>query len=367
MSKSDPPSPPRERALRLAGFLDYLQAECGLALNTRKAYRRDLVHFFAHLAEARADDLPSLTPRHVESFLRYCKSSGFCASSTARALAAVRMFCRYLVLQGVLKRDVSESVDSPKQWHRLPTVLDDAAVRQLLAAPDDRQDALSARDRAMLALLYATGMRASELAGLKLSDVNFTLGVVRVLGKGAKERIIPAAQEAMSAVREYAERHRPPSAAGSAERPLLLSRTGRGLTREDVFRTVRKYVRRAAVRGNVTPHTLRHCFATQLLSRGADLRSVQEMLGHADISTTQVYTHVDAARLKAVHRKYHPRGEPFPGADDQVPALPFGPWRPPCRSMCRPRRSRALPPTSRRLREPGSPWCSCPRRRGSRG
>lgn len=301
-------SPPRDAARRLSGFLDYLQAECGLALNTRKAYRRDLTHFYAHLADQGAPDWASLRPRHVESFLRYCKERGLEAASSARALAAVRMFCRYLVLNGLMKHDVSASVDSPKQWHRLPTVLDDPAVRELLAAPSADSDVHAARDRAILALLYATGVRAAELAGLKLTDVNFHLGVIRVLGKGAKERIVPAAREALEILQEYVERRRPAPAGEGAAAALFLSRRNRPLSREDVFRTVRKYVRRAALRGNVTPHTLRHCFATQLLSRGADLRSVQEMLGHADISTTQVYTHVDAARLKAIHRKYHPRG-----------------------------------------------------------
>jgi integrase/recombinase XerD len=218
------------------------------------------------------------------------------------------MFCRYLVLHGLMKHDVSASVDSPKQWHRLPTVLDDPAVRELLAAPSADSDVHAARDRAILALLYATGVRAAELAGLKLTDVNFHLGVIRVLGKGAKERIVPAAREALEILQEYVERRRPAPAGEGAAAALFLSRRNRPLSREDVFRIVRKYVRRTALRGNVTPHTLRHCFATQLLSRGADLRSVQEMLGHADISTTQVYTHVDAARLKAIHRKYHPRG-----------------------------------------------------------
>jgi integrase/recombinase XerD len=295
---------PREAGRHLSGFLDYLQAECGLSRNTRLAYQRDLRRFLSHLTDAGVDDLAAISPRHVEGFLRYCRTDDLSAASTARALAAVRTFCRYLTLRGVLRQDVSASIDSPKQWHRLPTVLDDSAVRQLLSAPDEEQDSQAVRDRAILSLLYATGARAGELSGLKLTDVNFHLGVIRVLGKGAKERIVPAAEEALASVRKYVEACRPPGGSDV----LFLSRTGKALHREDVFRIVRKYVRKAAVRGHVSPHTLRHCFATQLLSRGADLRSVQEMLGHADISTTQVYTHVDAARLKAIHRKFHPRG-----------------------------------------------------------
>ncbi len=299
---------PPEAASHLAGFLDYLQAECGLAVNTRKAYRRDLKRFLTHLGDGGLRDLGRLSTRHVEGFLRAAKDTGLSVASVARALAAVRMFCRFLVLQRVLRQDVAASIDAPKKWHRLPTVLDESSVRELLDAPDPDLDAHAARDRAILRLLYATGMRASELAGLRPGDINDNVGVVRVIGKGAKERIIPVAEEALEAVRQYVRGHRPaPLHAGEAA-PLFLSRNGRGLGRESVFRIVRKYVRRAAVRGNVTPHTLRHCFATQLLSHGADLRSVQEMLGHADIATTQIYTHVDAARLKAIHRKFHPRG-----------------------------------------------------------
>lgn len=293
--------------MHLRGFLDYLQAECGLAPRTREAYQRDLRGFLAFLSEIGRGDIRDAQPRDIERFLHDSKQRGLSVSSVARALAAVRMFCRYLVLQGVVRLDVSASIESPRKWHRLPTVLDDSAVRQLLAAPDAEQDRHAARDRAMLLLLYATGMRASEAAGLTVTNVNFNLGVLRVLGKGSKERIVPAAGEALQAVQEYLRQHRPTLEREPNEKALFLSRSGRPLTREDVFRIVRKYVARAALRGNVTPHTLRHCFATQLLARGADLRSVQEMLGHADISTTQVYTHVDAARLKAIHKQFHPR------------------------------------------------------------
>ncbi len=302
-----PSSLPPESRDHLRGFLDYLQVECGLSVNTRRAYRRDLCRFLGSVGAAGRNP-GGLTTRHIERFLHACRQEGLAVTSIARALAAVRMFCRYLVLQRVLARDVSAVVDSPKKWSRLPTVLDDEHVRELLAAPDDGQDVHAARDRAILTLLYATGMRASELAGLDVRDVNFNLGVVRVLGKGAKERIVPVAESALQTVRTYMTAARAALASDPAAGRLFLSRTGRGLSREDVYRTVRKYVRRAALRGNVTPHTLRHAFATQLLARGADLRSVQEMLGHADISSTQVYTHVDAARLKAIHKKYHPRG-----------------------------------------------------------
>jgi integrase/recombinase XerD len=312
-STESPPSPPvsslpLEAGRHLRGFLDYLQAECGLSVNTRRAYRRDLCRFFVSIGPD-AGRLAGLTTRHVERFLHDCRLEGLGVSSIARALAAVRMFCRYLVLYQILARDVSAVVDAPKKWHRLPTVLRDEHVRQLLDAPDAGQDVHVDRDRAMLTLLYATGMRAGELSGLAIGDVNFRLGVVRVLGKGRKERIVPVADAALAAVRAYVDGGRTAVTDRAAPASVLfVSRTGRPLAREDVYRIVRKYVRRAALRGNVSPHTLRHAFATQLLAHGADLRSVQEMLGHADISTTQIYTHVDAARLKAIHKKFHPRG-----------------------------------------------------------
>ena len=242
--------------------------------------------------------------------MRYCRDEGLAVSSSARALAAVRTFCKYLVIQGVLKLDVSAGLEAPKKWNRLPTVLDPKGVDELLAAPNEQSDQFACRDRAILTILYATGMRAAEIIGLKLCDVNYNLGVVRVLGKGNKERIIPAAAKALDIVQAYIQTARNEQSKDESKPtdPVFLSHTGRRLAREDIFRIVRKYVRRVGLRGHVSPHTLRHCFATQLLSRGADLRSVQEMLGHADISTTQIYTHVDSSRLKSLHKKFHPRG-----------------------------------------------------------
>ena len=297
---------PGASRVHLDAFLDYLQVECGLSVNTRKAYRRDLTRFLGYLDAP----LEKLTTRRIEGFMKYCKDAGLAISSSARALAAVRTFCKYLVIQGVLRLDVSAGLEAPKKWNRLPTILDSRGVDELLAAPSEETDQFALRDRAILTLLYATGMRAAEIVGLKLCDVNFNLGVVRVLGKGNKERIVPAAAKALDVARTYIETARGAQAPGESKptAPLFLSHTGRPLAREDIFRIVRKYVRRVGLKGNISPHTLRHCFATQLLSRGADLRSVQEMLGHADISTTQIYTHVDSSRLKALHKKFHPRG-----------------------------------------------------------
>ncbi len=308
MKTESPCSPLRpEYARSLRGFLDYLQAECGLAVNTRKAYARDLHHFFRSLAADGDPDLPDLRPRHVERFLSYARQQDLAVSSAARALAAVRMFCRFLVVDGVLKRDVSASVESPHKWNRLPTVLDHETAMRILHEPSAPEDPYPLRDRTILAVLYGTGVRASELANLPLPDVNMHLGVVRVLGKGSKERIVPIADSVLDIVRQYVESERPHLCRLPASPHLLLSRTGRKLGREDIFRIVTKYIRRLELRGKGSPHTLRHCFATQLLAHGADLRSVQEMLGHTNIATTQIYTHVDAERLKAVHAKFHPR------------------------------------------------------------
>lgn len=301
-------SPPAAETGDVRGFLDYIQGECGLAVNTRLAYSRDLRKFLGHIGHARARDPNRIRPSHIEGFLRFLRQEKLSVASVSRALAAVKMFCRYLVLVGRIEHDPAAAVDMPKNWHRLPTVLDSQTVQSLLNAPNADQDSYAFRDRALLTLLYATGMRASEVASLRLEDVNFNLGIVRVTGKGGKERIIPVAEAAQQAIRDYLAAERAKVLREADEPVLLLSRTGRPLGREQVFRLVRKYVQRAAVRGNVSPHTLRHCFATHLLARGADLRSVQEMLGHADISTTQIYTHLDADRLKAVHSKFHPRG-----------------------------------------------------------
>ena len=299
---------PAESLHHLRAFLDYIQVECGLSVNTRKAYQTDLRHFLSEISEQGAGELSGLSPRHIEAFVRSAREGGLSASSVSRRLAAVRMFCRYLVLERVAKLDVSAGIESPKTWHRLPSVLSDQTVRGLLEAPQAETDPHAARDRAMLTLLYATGIRASELAGLTLGDVSANLGVIRVLGKGSKERIVPVAADALDLVESYVDGVRREVVRDPSVGAVFLSRNGRALSRQDVYRIVRKYVARVAPGRGVSPHTLRHCFATQLLSHGADLRSVQEMLGHADITTTQIYTHVDASRLKAVHKRFHPRG-----------------------------------------------------------
>jgi integrase/recombinase XerD len=296
----------RDGLEHLTGFLDYLQAECGLALNTRKAYRRDLLKLLDHLAERGLTQLSQMTSADVELFVRQLHDAQLAEATIVRALAATRMFCRYLVQMRILPSDISDGVEGPKRPRHLPAVLSAEAVDALLNAPDPAQDMHALRDQAMLLMLYATGMRASELTRLVMTDVNFSLGIVRVLGKGHKERLVPVAPKALAAVETYLQDSRPQLIRHEVQ-TLFVSRTGREMSREDVYRLVRKYVKRAAIRTKVSPHTLRHSFATQLLSNGADLRSVQEMLGHSDVSTTQIYTHVDAERIRAVHQQFHPR------------------------------------------------------------
>jgi integrase/recombinase XerD len=301
---------PEDFASWLRRFLDHLAVECGLARNSVAAYRRDVQHFLNHLSAEGLGQLAEMTPTHVEGFLRYCRRRGLAVSSAGRALAAVRMFCRFLTLERVLARDVSASVEAPRKGRSLPDVLDRRAVDELLNAPTVERDAHALRDRAMLAVLYAAGLRAAELAGMNVGDINERLGALRVIGKGSKERIVPIAPAAIEAVNAYLAGDQRPACRNEdgGPTPLFLSRTGRRLSREDVYRVVTKYARRLGIEGKVSPHTLRHCFATHLLGGGAGLRSVQEMLGHSDIATTQIYTHVDADRIRSVHARYHPRG-----------------------------------------------------------
>ncbi|MFW6146394.1 MAG: tyrosine recombinase [Planctomycetota bacterium] len=299
---------PAETRGLLVGFLDYLQAECGLSLNTRKAYRRDLTGFLGGLGAPIASTLDRLTAGDIENHLRRRQAEGCAVATLARELAAIRMFCRYLVGRQVCRRDASEAILTPKTWHRLPAVIAPDQARRLLAAPQPEVDRFWQRDRAMLAILYASGLRASEAVGLKVDDLNVHLGVLRVLGKGNKERIVPIAETAVYAVTQYLAHERSGLLKHGPAAELLLSRSGRPLSRRDVHTIVRRYVRRAGLPASIHPHTLRHGFATALLQNGADLRSVQTMLGHADIATTQIYTHVDPNRLRAIHKKFHPRG-----------------------------------------------------------
>ncbi len=289
-------------------FLDYLTIEAGLADNTILAYGRDLKSFLKYCKSNNISQLQEIKPILIQHYLRVLTKEEKCESSIKRSLAAIRMFLRFARLTGLLEDDFTAILEGPKIWQRLPGICSKQQVIDLLNAPC-ADEPFYLRDKAILELLYATGVRASELAGLKCSDLNLDIGYLRCWGKGNKERVIPVGKAAVAATVEYLKDLRPKLArSGSLSGDwLLLSRTGRPLSRIEIWRLVKKYAVRAGMSRNLTVHTLRHCFATHLLAGGADLRSVQEMLGHVDIATTQIYTHVDQERLRKIHKQFHPR------------------------------------------------------------
>jgi len=286
-------------------FLRYLRSECRLSENTALAYGRDLRRFHYWLGSRRVQDL-SIT--ELAEYVSFLHDEKLAPSSIARHIVSLRVFFRYLQLECVLTENLAELLGSQKLWKRIPEFLTPDQVDQFLTAPRKR-DPFCGRDRAILELLYATGCRASELSNLRLDDVHLDEGYVRCYGKGNKERLVPLGERAVAAVREYMSGERPllVDKASSVPAWLILSRTGRRLRREALWEIVKKYALRCGISPKISPHTMRHSFATHMLSGGADLRRVQEMLGHASIATTQIYTHVDGERLKKVHREFHPR------------------------------------------------------------
>jgi len=288
------------------GFLDHLAAERGLSAHTVSAYGRDLRVFERHL-EASGRTLPEAQREDVTSFLAQESKAGRSWATISRRLAALRTFYKFLESEGPLEESPARDVPMPRKGERLPKTLRENEVSALLEKGPGSGN-LAVRDRAILELFYATGLRASELAGLRVSDVNFELGFVRARGKGFKERIVPMGAKASESLKAYLSRVRERQGGRlDAEGPLFRSRTGGRLGREAIFRRVRKAASRAGLIKRVSPHTLRHSFASHLVAGGADLRSVQEMLGHSSVATTQVYTHVENRWLKSLHGKFHPR------------------------------------------------------------
>lgn len=304
------PKPPTARVMTLTwleSFVEYSAGECHLAENTVAAYRRDLRRFFEWLA---GRSIPELTIRDLADYAVWLHDKNLAPASIARHLVSLKVFFRYLQLEGVLKDNLAELLGNQKLWERVPKVLNQDQINRLFASPV-RTDPFWRRDRAMLELLYATGCRASEMANLRLRDVHLTEGYCLCRGKGDKERVVPLGARAAEALQAYLEHERSVLVTRARVTPLdwvLLSYRGRRLRRERIWELLKRYALRVGVPAEVSPHTLRHSFATHMLAGGADLRQVQEMLGHASIATTQIYTHVDAERLKAVHRKFHPRG-----------------------------------------------------------
>jgi integrase/recombinase XerD len=297
-------------ALPLGGlvrdFLSCLTVEGGLSDNTIQGYGRDLRDFLEFCKSSRVNELSHIKPALVQKYMAILAKFNRAEASVKRALVAIRMFFRYCKMNGLIEDDWTTILEGPKLWQKLPTVCSKKQVMDLLESPSPKER-FYLRDKAMLELLYATGVRAAELAGLKVPDLNLDVGYLRCLGKGNRERVIPLGKAAAGATREYLRDFRPKLAKPFSGDFLLLSRTGRPMSRIEIWRLIKRYAVRAGMPKGLTVHTLRHCFATHLLAGGADLRSVQEMLGHVDISTTQIYTHVDQDRLKAIHRKYHPR------------------------------------------------------------
>ena len=287
-------------------FLNYLTVEAGLADNTILAYGRDMRDFLEYCITKNVKTLHQIDAPLIQSYVTILSKHEKAETTVKRALAAIRMFLRYCKLVGKSEDNFTSILESPKIWQRLPVVCSCTQVMKLIEAPDSKEPYYF-RDKALLELLYATGVRASELANLKIKDINLDIGYLRCFGKGSKERIVPVGRAAIAAVQDYLTNLRPKLAKDCSDDWLLLSRTARPLGRIEIWRLVKKYAARAGLGKNLTVHTLRHCFATHLLSGGADLRSVQEMLGHVDIATTQIYTHVDQDRLRTMHKQFHPR------------------------------------------------------------
>lgn len=287
-------------------FIHFLAVEKGLAANTLESYQRDLVGYISFLKTGGNEDLNQTRRTHIIGYLSTLQKKGRSASTLSRNLASMRAFYSFLLRDGLIDTDPTVNLESPKLDKKLPRVLSIDEMESLLNRPDITT-APGLRDKAMLELLYASGIRVSELVSLKVVDVNLNMGYLKCLGKGSKERIIPIGSVALKQVGDYLILSRPKMIKNPSESALFLNHHGACLSRQGFWKIIKKYASLARITSDITPHTVRHSFATHLLENGADLRSVQEMLGHSDISTTQIYTHVTKTRLKEVYSKTHPR------------------------------------------------------------
>ena len=301
------PELPAADAQEIERFLDALWMEGGLSENTLAAYRNDLRGLALWLVAHAGVALGAATREHLMDYLAYRYQAGAKARSAARLLSSLRRFYRHLVRENRIQTDPSARIDAPKLGRPLPKSLSEAQVEALLAAPDLEQP-LGVRDRAMLEVLYACGLRVSELVGLTVDQINLRQGVVRVVGKGGKERLVPLGEEALNRLQTYLTEARPALLQGQVSDFVFPGRGGEALTRQAFWYRIKEYARKAEVRTPLSPHTLRHAFATHLVNHGADLRVVQLLLGHSDLSTTQIYTHVARERLRDLHARHHPRG-----------------------------------------------------------
>ena len=293
------------QSFRLEQFRDYLALEAGNSRHTVENYLRDVRRLAEYAAGQGARGPDQVTAVQLREFIYFLKDLGLAPATIRRQISALRTYFRFLVGEGHVARDPSERLETPKQWRTLPAVLSVAEVEKLLEPASE--EPLAMRDRALLEFAYATGARVSEVVGVKLQDLVYEEGLVRVFGKGAKERVVPIGRRALGAVALYAREVRPSLDRGKGKGVLFLNARGTPLSRVGAWGIIKQAARRAGLTKRVTPHTLRHTFATHLLEGGADLRAVQEMLGHVDLSTTQLYTHVDRDYLRTVHKQFHPR------------------------------------------------------------
>ncbi len=305
MSAADIPCKDTETQ-EIERFTDALWMEHGLSKNTLAAYRNDLAGLAVWLA-ARGRELRSARRQDLLAYLSERVTDGARPRTTARLVSSMRRYYRFLIREGSLQEDPSVRIETPRIGRPLPDTLSESEVEALLDAPEDA-DPLGLRDRAMLELLYACGLRVSELVGLTSDQVNLTQGVVRLMGKGNKERLVPLGEEAVDWLQRYIDEGRAELASDSSARQLFITRRGAGMTRQAFWYRIRHYAVISGINKHLSPHTLRHAFATHLLNHGADLRVVQMLLGHSDLSTTQIYTHVARERLKELHAQHHPRG-----------------------------------------------------------
>ncbi|MGE5581114.1 MAG: site-specific tyrosine recombinase XerD [Bacillota bacterium] len=292
----------------LQDYLNYLSVERGLAKNTLESYGRDLHQYLNYLKEKKNLSLNGTTQATVIGYLLQLQARGKATATLSRSLAAIKSYYHYMAREKMIERDPTVNLDAPKQEKRLPRVLSVEEVERLLEQPDLKTP-VGIRDRAMLEVLYATGLRVSELVSLKMEDVNLETGYIKCYGKGSKERIVPLGSVAIKHLRLYQEHARKFLSSRLMENTLFLNHHGKGLTRQGFWKIIKKYAENLNIQTDITPHTLRHSFATHLLENGADLRSVQEMLGHADIATTQIYTHLTKGKIKDVYENAHPRAK----------------------------------------------------------
>ena len=284
-------------------FLYYLTVEKGLSLNTLEAYKRDIRKFNAYLEET-GKNITNFRRSDLVSFINNLRDSGNQSATLARNIAALRGLCKFMLMEGLIKEDPVENLTTPKGWKRVPKILGIKDVSSLLKKP--KGDKFSLRDQALLEIIYSSGLRASEVVNMKVGDINFEAGFITIQGKGSKERVIPVNETALKTLKRYIEELRPVLLNNRTSPYLFLRKGGKPMTRQRLWQLIKIYSKELSIK--ISPHTLRHCFASHLLDGGADLRALQKMLGHTDISTTQIYTKVTPERLKKIHKEYHPRG-----------------------------------------------------------